>query len=284
MNRTLDINGVKYVKQGADFEAQIDKTISLIGSDMLLALNKAGAIIAGGAVLSNFTHQEVKDVDVYFRDRNSMIEAFVELTDDWDSVYLGHTDKSITMKDRDSGAIVQFIYFDFFDNAEAVFEAFDFTVCMAAIELNQGNYELVMHPKFLSDVASRTLHFNPNTAYPYISLIRTRKYEEKGYKIGKGNMLAIAAACARIYIDSWELAKQQLGGVYGYNIELAIEADTPFTQENLHHVLTKIKEVEYSPNFSDYDKLFLELTGMSQSDYREKERQLAKIAEAAKTF
>jgi len=267
MERTIEINGNKYIKQDSDFKSQIDNTLDLLGLEMFEALNEANAIIAGGAVLSNFTHQEVKDVDVYFRDKESMVKAFIRLTRSWDSVYLGHTDKSITMKDRDSGIIVQFIYFDYFPNAEAVFKAFDFTVCMVAIELNTGKQELVMHPSFLGDAISRTLHFNAGTKFPYISLVRTRKYKEKGYKIGKGNLLSIAVACASRPITSWDEAKEQLGGVYGYQVDLEINESTPFSTEKLHEVITGIKEQKFSVNFSDYENLIMILTGKSSNDY-----------------
>lgn len=266
MERAIVINGVKYVKQDTEFETQIENTVDLLGFDMYQALTKAKAIIAGGAVLSNFTHQEVKDVDVYFRSKESMINAFIELTRDWNSIYLGHTDKSITLKDRESNMIIQFICFDFFENAEAVFDAFDFTVCMAAIELGDEP-ELVMHPQFLSDVASRTLHFNANTKYPYISLVRTRKYKERGYKIGKGNLLSIAIACSNSPIKSWEEAKEQLGGVYGYVIDLEIDKNSEFSPEKLHEVVTRIKDQKFAPNFHDYEACIEALTGKKASDY-----------------
>lgn len=268
MQRTVEINGVKYVKQGSDFERQIANVSNLIGEEIGVALEKVGAIIAGGAVLSQFTHAEVSDVDVYFPSRQALIDAFLDITVDWTSVYLGHTDKSITLKDRETGATVQFIYFDYFKTAEQVFEAFDFTVCMAAIELKEDQEpELVLHPQFLSDVASRTLHFNNGTRYPYISLIRTRKYAEKGYQIGKGNLLAIGAACATKPISSWEEAKEQLGGVYGYQIDLQINDDKEFTQKALHEVLTNIREDSYIWQPHDYEDIFKELTGVDYNDY-----------------
>lgn len=282
MQRTIEINGEKYVKQDADFKKQIENTIDLLGFQMYEALTEAKAIIAGGALLSHFTHQDVNDVDVYFRDQESMAKAFARVTRDWDTVYLGHTDKSITLKDRDTDVHVQFIYFDFFKDAEAVFEAFDFTVCMAAIEL--GTEELVMHPQFLSDVASRTLHFNKGTKYPYISLIRTRKYKEKGYKIGKGNMLSIAIACASRPITTWESAKEQLGGIYGYHVELEVEKETEFSTEKLHEVVTKLKDDKFSSNFSDYEGIIFKLTGKSLNDfYDDYDEELKLKKEAEKT-
>lgn len=268
MQRTLEINGEKYVKQGADFQRQIENTVGLLGVEMHDALVEAKAILAGGAVLSNFTHEEVNDVDVYFRSKESMTEAFIRVTKDWDTVYLGHTDKSITLKDRETEAVVQFIYFEYFENAEAVFEAFDFTVCMAAVEMHgENNYELVMHPQFLSDVASRTLHFNNGTRFPYTSLVRTRKYAEKGFKLGKGNLLAIGAACATKPITSWDDAREQLGGVYGYQISLQIDEQQEFTQQALHNVLTAIRENSYSWEPKNYEDIYKELTGIDYNDY-----------------
>lgn len=268
MDRTIEINGVKYVKQAADFKRQTEAVVDLLGLDMLEALSEARAILAGGAVLSNFTHGEVNDLDVYFRSKELLTKAFVKVTENFNSVYLGHTNKSITLKDRDTDTIIQFIYFEYFDNAEAVFEAFDFTACMAAVELNiEDKHELVLHPDFLSDVASRTLHFNRGTRFPYVSLVRTRKYAEKGFKLGKGNLLAIAAACATIPINSWEEAKYQLGGVYGYKIDLEVEQDTPFSQQAFHDVLTRIQDIQYTVNYHNYEEVYKELTGV---DYYER--------------
>lgn len=261
--KTLVVNGVKYVKQGADFQKQTDKVVDLLGVDMYRVLSSCRAIIAGGAVLSTFTNQDVHDVDVYFRSREDLVKAFLEITKDWEGIYLGNSDKSITLKDRDTGAIVQFIYFDYFKDADAVFEAFDFTVCMAAVELNsdeQGDYELVLHPSFLSDMATRTLKFNAGTHFPYISLIRTKKYIERGYVIGKGNLLAIAIACASKPIQTWDEARYQLGGVYGNEIQLEIEQGTEFSQEKLHEIVTRIKDNAPSIYNQDYERLFFELT------------------------
>lgn len=262
--RVLDINGARYVKVGADYDAQIEKVLSAIGEDMYDALAEAQAMICGGAVLSAFTHQEINDVDVYFRSIESMAQAFKRLTKDWDSVYLGHTDKSITLKDRQTETIVQFIYFDFFDSPDEVFEAFDFTVCMAAIDLAPDGDNFIAHPQFVSDMASRTLKFNEGTRYPYISLLRTKKYQERGYKIGKGNLLSIALACANCPITSWESAEEQLGGVYGNEIKLAVQEDEEFSTERLHELMTALKEHQPPTGFTDYDALCKELFGETE--------------------
>jgi hypothetical protein len=251
--RTLTINGAQYVRSDADYQYQIDKVCDMLGQPMLEALVEAEAMVAGGSILSAFTHQDINDIDVYFPSKEAMAKAFLAVTEGWESVYLGHTDKSITLKDRDTEATVQFIYFDYFKTPEQIFEAFDFTVCMAAIELS--TFSFVAHQSFISDMASRTLHFNRGTRFPYISLVRTKKYQERGYKIGKGSLLAIANACAGMPINSWDDARNQLGGVYGYEIDLKIEENTEFTQEALHNVLTEIKEDRPMIVHNDYDEI-----------------------------
>lgn len=255
--RTLTINGARYTRSDVDYQNQIDTVCNSIGQEMFSALVEAEAIIAGGALLSAFTHQEINDIDVYFKSKRQMAEAFIKLTEHWDTVYLGHTDKSITLKDRETEAVVQFIYFDVFANAEEVFKAFDFTVCMAAIELSTLSF--VAHEDFISDMASRTLHFNNGTRFPYISLVRTKKYQERGYKIGKGNLLAIAHACAQVPIKSWDEALYQVGGVYGHGIDLEIKEGTEFSVEALHKVLTNIKDSRPFITDNDYDAILSEM-------------------------
>lgn len=245
----------------SNYSQPVETVINSLGDEMLSVLKEANAIIAGGALLSAFTQEPINDVDVYFKSKEDLTKAFVQLTKDWDSVYLSHTSRSITLKDRDTDTIVQLIHFDFFDNAETIFKAFDFTVCMAAIELAEGIAPtLVMSDRFIVDVASKTLRFNNGTRYPYASLLRVRKYKERGYKIGKGNMLAIAVACSQQPINSWDDAQEQFGGLYGNEIQLQVEEGQEFTAQALHDVTTSICETA-SFSIPNYEAIFEELTG-----------------------
>lgn len=258
----LIINGEEYRKTNIvfDFKAQMITVLDRVGNTILDACTESGAMIAGGALTSAFTHSEIKDIDIYFRSRESMVEAFLKVTKDFENVYLGHTDKSITIRDLETGSIVQFIYFDYFSNLQDVFNAFDFTVCMSGIDLSNGT--LHMAPEFLSDISSRTLRFSRFTRFPYISLIRTNKYQDKGYKIGKGSILAIAQACASRKISNWDQAKEQLGGVYGDEIDVKIGKDVQFSEKTLHELLTSIpEERSFEVNLDDYKKLYKDLTG-----------------------
>ena len=269
MKDTIEINSEFYTKINQTYTKQCDIVLSCLGETMQNALIKAKAFIAGGAVLSAFTGGEINDVDVYFQSKESMAQAFLEVTKDWETVYIGHTEKSITLKDRDTEATVQFIYFDYFATPQDVFQCFDFTVCMASLKMEDFTFSF--NESFIGDMASRILNFNPNTRFPYISLLRTKKYQEKGYKISRGAMLAIATACSYCPITTWNEAKYQLGGVYGNEIDLEIQQDNEFSPESFYKILKTIPETRTYITTNDYEQIFYELLGINYDDYQKNE-------------
>lgn len=170
-----------------------------------------GAFIAGGAVTSVFTGQPINDVDFYFKTKQDFINAVGNAYDD--SLWcLAATDRAVTFGDRD-GAIIQFMLFDFFPEAKDVFDAFDFTVCMGAYDIDKE--EWVFQEDFFKHAAQRQLNFHSGTRYPYGSLIRTLKYMDRGYKINRADMLRIGLALQKVEMNSWEDLAKAIGGQYG---------------------------------------------------------------------
>ena len=127
------------------------------------------------------------------------------------------------------------MHFDFFPQAADIFKAFDFTVCMGAIDLDTR--ELVLHDEFLKHNSQRFLRFNHGTKFPLASATRVLKYQARGYTLGKGDMLKIVLACRGVKIDTWEDLKDQIGGAYGDKVELAGEGQE-FSLENAINSLT----------------------------------------------
>lgn len=191
-----------------------------------------GAIIAGGAVTSVFTNQPINDVDVYFKTRADF-EAAIESAyeDGWWCADVSK--RSVTFKDGDR--IIQYMHFDFFPTVDDIFAAFDFIVCMGAYDY--AAKELTLHPDFLKHNSQRFLRFNPGTNFPLASATRVLKYQSRGYTIGKGDILKIALACRKVQIESWEDLKDQIGGAYGYKVELA-GSDQPFSLDAAIAALT----------------------------------------------
>lgn len=174
-------------------------------------------MIAGGAILSIFTNQEINDIDIYFRDKQSLSDfLFQEMSRNW---VIANTDKAFLFKYN--RIKIQTIYFKYFDNPEQIFDTFDFTVCMAAFDFKTE--EFVLHKDFLKHNVSKMLRFNSNTAYPIVSALRVDKYKKKGFSISKSEYLRIILSVLNLKINNYEQLKSQMGGMYGENYDNILE-------------------------------------------------------------
>lgn len=175
----------------------------------------AGAFIAGGALTSAFTGQAINDVDVYFKSQDAFCDAVERAYEDgmW---CVAATDRAVTFAHGES--IVQLMHFDFFPTPAAVFDAFDFTVCMAAYDIDAQAF--VFHDDFMKHAAQRFLRFHSGTRYPFGSLLRVLKYQSRGYTLGKGDLLRIALCCHRTPLTSWDDLARAIGGQYGEKVNL----------------------------------------------------------------
>lgn len=191
-----------------------------------------GAFCAGGAVTSVFTGNKINDVDVYFKSREAFELAACQAYEDgfW---CVDSSKRAVTFSDN--GRIVQLMHFDFFPTAADIFKAFDYTICMGAYDYDTK--EFAFHDDFLKHNSQRFLRFNHGTRYPLASATRVLKYQQRGYTIGKGDMLKIAMACRGVRIETWQDFKDQIGGAYGEKVILQGEGQD-FTIENAIAALT----------------------------------------------
>lgn len=184
-----------------------------------------GAYLAGGAITSVFTNKPIKDYDLYFKDKMSFVRAVDSAYEDgW--YCLAHTDRAITFSD--SGTVVQLMSFDWFPTAQSIFDKYDFTVCMAAIDLESK--EFFRHPNFLTDLAKRAIKFNHGTEFPLASAMRVIKYKEKGFEIDPSEYLKILLAIIFKNPQNWDELSSQVGGQYG--AALQVKDDMEFSLEN----------------------------------------------------
>lgn len=181
-----------------------------------------GAFVAGGALTSVFTGAPINDVDVYFKSAHAFREAVRDAYEEglW---CVAATDRAVTFVQGDD--VMQLMHFEFFPEAEDVFDAFDFTVCMAALELDTNTF--TMHGDFLKHASQRYLLFNSSTRFPFGSLLRTIKYRERGYKLGKGDLLRIALRCHQVPLTSWDELRKAIGGHYGERV--CLDDSKPFS-------------------------------------------------------
>ena len=190
-----------------------------------------GCFVAGGALTSVFTRSKIKDYDIYPKSEDDMYAAVNWCFDNglW-CVHL--SERAVTFSDNkdtsfydEDATIIQIVTFGEFKKAKDIFKKFDFTINMAAIDLDDG--KLYTHKNFLKHNSQRYLKFNTGTDFPYSSVIRLNKYKERGYTIGFADQFSMLMACQNKPINSWQDLKSQVGGFYGESIE--IRTDHEFT-------------------------------------------------------
>ena len=179
-----------------------------------------GSFVAGGALTSVFTGTAIADVDYYFKSREAFEDAIHGAYDEnlW---CVSASDRAVTFV-RDN-SILQFMHFDFFDSAQSIFDAFDFTACMAAYDIDAKAF--VFHDDFFKHASQRHLSFHSGTRYPFGSLLRVLKYQARGYSIGKGDLLRIALCCHKTALNSWDDLAKAIGGQYGRRVELGANGE-----------------------------------------------------------
>jgi len=225
-----------------DFTFEKNKLKAYLGEDLYNSLKKSKAIIAGGMISSLFTNKEINDVDVYFRNYDSLY-LFADQTL-YGNHIVSHTNKATQFikKYFDNQILVQIIHYRTYEKVEDIFDTYDFTVCMGAYDFEIE--EFILHPEFLKHNSQRILRFNSNTSYPLISAIRTQKYEDKGYKISKAEYFRVLMTCMTLNITSYDELKEQLGGMYGesydrlfddvkdeeFDLQIAIDRIANFTK------------------------------------------------------
>lgn len=207
--------------------------------------------IAGGAVLSRVTKNEITDYDVYPKSFDAFCGICENLLGDSTTFIVNISDRAITFKhnslinDKGERATIQVMYFDSFETSNKIFDFFDFTVCMGAYDTDSESYEF--HEDFWADVASKTIRFNPSTKFPLASFVRLNKYRAKGFNIGKGEMTKLALAVANKGLPmSWEELENQMGGVYGKSLSLQVEG-IEYSLDKAYKILGNLDAyVEYS--------------------------------------
>lgn len=264
--------------EAEEFSHEYAKLKGMLGEDLMEQLRLHEGYIAGGALTSLFTNNEVNDFDLYFRTQRQLEEftmscfgvcatyaedGHFECLEDDDAypnktiMNMGATDKSV-MFTAFGGHILQIIAFDVFPDATDIFDKFDFSINMGCFDFSNETW--VFDNQFLKANAQRMLGFNPKTAFPLISMLRVGKYQARGYKISKKDMMKLGVAASSLKIESWDDAKKHLSGMYGTNVNDLFEEAGDFSLDALYEVLetAENKYIEEISTTSDKPRAVLD--------------------------
>jgi len=139
-------------------------------------------------------------------DELGKVEEVVELVKtpkhEYKPVFL--TDNAITLTDR-----VQIII-RFYGSPEEIHHNFDFVHCMGVYDYVADT--LILPPALMESCLSKTLVYN-GSVYPMASILRTRKFLRRGWRIGAGQMIKMMHQISGLDLEDPNVLKEQLMGV-----------------------------------------------------------------------
>ena len=196
-----------YERQKAKLKELFHADADFGKGEILQDLKKYKCWIAGGAILSIFTGEEVNDIDVFFRSKEDVFNVINSRSGSWYFTKWSATTSDIIRKP------IQLVYKNTFSSVEEIFKTFDFSVCCAAYDCETE--EFVFGDTFFEDVMSRTIHFNHHTDGAIMTLPRIVKYQERGYSFPKPELMKVGLTLANYNLQSWDDVSNVLSGTYG---------------------------------------------------------------------
>jgi hypothetical protein len=157
--------------------------IEALGFDLNMA---EGPWVAGGAIRRTLVGGGVgaSDIDVFFSSPEQLAKCRLAL-EAKGAKQKRETDHNVeyVLKIGDSDQRVQFIRVNFYPDAEAVIDSFDFTICQFATD----GKEVVCGPYSLWDLARKRLVVHKIT-FAVASMRRVLKYSRQGFTVCAGSM------------------------------------------------------------------------------------------------
>lgn len=154
--------------------------------------------VAGGFIRSVIAGDEVKDIDLFGRDKAQLRNIAGALQALRPESKLHETDNALTLL-TPNRLPVQFITRWTFDNASQLVDSFDFTVCQAAIWRNRGGeWFTACGERFYIDLAGRRLHYTSPVREEEAggSILRVIKLVRRGYSIQVDSLGRVIARLA----------------------------------------------------------------------------------------
>jgi hypothetical protein len=212
--------------------AEVDKFFGVKNSDgRIKKFGELGFILAGGAINAIYSGRKVKDLDIYLRDTGNL-DAVKEYMAECFGAPVYETANALTYrrKGRDGKKLDVQIITRFSGTPREILNTFDFTIVQGSFDFQTETF--LLDDNFLPDIASRVLRYTSTSHFPICALIRTKKYQERGYVLVNSTILAISFAINRLDLKTYKNVKEQLLGIdtmFLYGFLETLDDDTELT-------------------------------------------------------
>jgi hypothetical protein len=236
-------------------KARIDDWIKHIDDEAIVRTIKDNAIITGGAIVSMLQGEEPHDYDVYFKTK----EACVKVANYYADIFNKSHDVQVDVQDSDDriqcfvkseGVAAESpsdetqqeekpkyrpVFFStnaislsdkiqvvirFYGSAEEIHKNYDFVHCTCYFDYKES--VLSLPSRALEAIINKELYYI-GSKYPVCSIIRTRKFLERGWTINAGQYLKMCLQVSDLDLKDLETFKDQLNGVDSAYFSRAIE-------------------------------------------------------------
>ena len=109
----------------------------------------------------------------------------------------------------------------FYGEVEEIHKNYDFVHCTCA--WSSWNNEVFLPPKALECIINKELYY-VGSKYPLCSIIRTRKYIERGYHINAGQYVKMCMQLNELELKDVKVLEEQLTGVDTAYFQMMVEA------------------------------------------------------------
>lgn len=204
-------------EQLEEFTEEVASSYSHLQVYSVLELFKEyGLMLAGGAINSLFSSRAVKDLDFYFKeqlDASRLQQLLNVLKETYGYKETYKTNNAITLKRKGFNGHVYEVQLitRFMGEPKTILDTFDYTIVQGLYDFTNDSF--FFSDNFLVDIARRRLEFTSTSQYPICALIRSKKYQERGYTISGANLVSISLAIHRLEIKTYGQLKEQLLGI-----------------------------------------------------------------------
>ena len=209
-------------------------------------------IIAGGAIRSVFTNEQIKDYDFYFKSD----DHFIQVVKYFDYILERYKDKCSMIVDT-----LNSITYSIFGNTIQLVKKytdltiigklnkFDFTVCQGAFDCSTK--EFTYSKNFIIHNAKRRLVYTQNTDYPLSTVIRVLKYLNKGYNISNTEYLKILLDVQNLKFDTFRDFKEHVLGIDVVFLMPLFELfEKKYNLNNLNNNFISIDDMPYNKDMA----------------------------------
>jgi len=221
---------------------KFNEFLESIKDEKVKALVKDNTIITGGCFVSLWMNEEVNDFDLYFRNQETVVavaayyvamrggpikEGFEVLSDNDGrvSVYIKSSGVLGPPEDKEKRPKFYPVYFTsnsvtlsdkiqlitrFYGSPEDIHKNYDFIHCINYWDSKTG--KVTMTIEAMDAMVNKVLIYQ-GSKYPICSIIRTRKFIQRGWKINAGQYLKMCMQVNDFDLTDIEVLKDQLVGV-----------------------------------------------------------------------